>query len=384
MYRLDDEGRTTVEEAAALADDVLLEHSSDVDEEGRFPRQSVDALAEAGFLGLTVPEEYGGMGHDPRVACAVLDELARRCPSTAMIYFMHLSALTCYLERPDRTEPQLREAARGEHLTTLAWSERGSRSHFWAPVSREVRRNGRIEISAEKSFVTAAGQADGYVVSTRWENGEAPTDSMLYLVLKEDDGLDVSGPWKGLGMRGNASAPMTLEDVELPPERALSEPGAGMQVMLEVVLPVFQTANAAISVGIAEAACEITREHLTGARLEHQDSRLADLPNLRERLARMRIETDRARAHLVSVLDAMEAGRPEARLLVLASKATAAETAMEVTDIGMKACGGAAFGRYLPLERFFRDARAATIMAPTTDQLHDFVGRALCGMEVMG
>ena len=383
MYRLTADQQAVVDEAAALADDTLLPNAAEVDEEARFPGENLRALGEAGFLGLTIPEDFGGMGRGLRVACAVLDELAQRCPSTAMVYFMHLSALAAYLERPGRSEPQLRSAARGEHLATLAWSEFGSRSHFWAPVSREQVNGDRVTLDADKSFVTAAGHADGYVVSTGWAEAESPTESMLYLVLDDDGGLTPLGEWDALGMRGNASTPMKLEDVAIPGNRALCDAGAGMQVMLEVVLPVFQLGNAAISVGIAEAACEIARGHVTDSRLEHEGSSLADLPNLRARLARMRIETDRARAHLSAVIDAVEEPGPETQLLVLQSKAAAAETAREVTEIAMNTCGGAAYGKALPLERYFRDARAPGIMAPTTDVLHDFIGRALCGMEVM-
>lgn len=383
MYRLTAEAQEVVDEAAELADEVLRPNADEVDGDAQFPRENIDELGQAGYLGLTVPEAYGGMGQGLRSACAVLDELARRCPSTAMVYFMHLSALAAYLERPETSEPHLRAAADGDHLATLAWSEFGSRSHFWAPVSRERVDGDRVTLNAHKSFVTAAGHADGYVVSTGWEDAEAPTESMLYLVLAEDGGLHAEGEWDALGMRGNASTPMKVDDVVIPRDRALSDPGAGMEVMLEVVLPVFQLGNAAISVGIAEAACSIARDHVTGSRLEHEDSSLADLPNLRARLARTRIETDRARAHLAAVIDAVEDPGPETQLLVLESKAAAAETAREVTEVAMRTCGGAAYGKALPLERYFRDARAPGIMAPTTDVLHDFIGKALCGMEVM-
>lgn len=383
MYRLEAEAEDVVDRAAELADDVLLPNAAEVDGDARFPEENIDALGDEGFLGLTVPEEYGGMGQGLRASCAVLDELARRCPSTAMVYFMHLSAIAAYLERPEAAGPHLRSAAEGDHLATLAWSEFGSRSHFWAPVSRERIEGDRVVLDAHKSFVTAAGHADGYVVSTGWAEAEAPTESMLYLVLDEDGGLEPEGEWDALGMRGNASTPMRLDEVEIPRERALSDPGAGMEVMLEVVLPVFQLGNAAISVGMAEAACGIATDHVTGSRLEHEDSSLADLQNLRARLARTRIETDRARAHLAAVIDAVEDPGPETELLVLESKAAAAETAREVTEIAMRTCGGAAYGKALPLERYFRDARAPGIMAPTTDVLHDFIGKALCGMEVM-
>ena len=107
-------------------------------------------------------------------------------------------------------------------------------------------------------------------------------------------------------MRGNASAPMTLDNVTVGADRALSAPGKGLDMMLGVVLPVFQVGTAAVAIGIAEAAVQATIRHLTQARLEHLNSSLAELPTLRARLAHMRIETDRARAHLGAVLDSLE------------------------------------------------------------------------------
>ena len=99
-------------------------------------------------------------------------------------------------------------------------------------------------------------------------------------------------------------------------------------------------------------------------------------------LARMRIETDRARALLADTLIALETGRADAMLRVLEIKAAAAEAAIAVTDLAMKVCGGAAFRKELGVERRFRDARAARVMAPTTDALLDFIGRAICGLPL--
>ena len=96
----------------------------------------------------------------------------------------------------------------------------------------------------------------------------------------------------------------------------------------------------------------------------------------------MRIATVRARAHLVCTVDAVESPGPTTMLMVLAIKASASETALEVTDTGMRACGGAAFAGRVSVERNFRDARASSVMAPTTDHIHEFIGRALCGMEL--
>ena len=381
MYRVTPDQQKIVDRAKNVADDVLAPNAERTDRDAAFPRASMDALAKAGLYGLTIPKEYGGMGEGLRTMCAVLDELAQRCASTAMIYKMHLCGVATYAARGERQADLLRKAAKGEHLSTLAWSETGSRSQFWAPVSRAKRNGAGVKLDADKSFVTSAGEADGYVVSTQWEDAQSPMQSMLYLVLDGDDGVTVREPWNGIGMRGNASSPMKFQGA-VATERALSDEAKGMEVMLGVVLPVFMLGNAAIAVGIAEAAVGATQRHITGQGFEHTGTKLSDLPNLRARLADMRIQTDGARAHLAATIDAIENPGPMTQLLVLESKAATSEAAVRITDIGMRACGGAAFGRRVGLERPFRDARAAVVMAPTTDHVHEFIGRALCGMEL--
>lgn len=381
MYRLDPDQTALLGNIDRLADEQIAPHAAAVDAEGRFPRESIQALADAGLLGLTVPAAYGGKGQGMRVAVAALDAIGQRCASTGMVYLMHLCGVACYAARPEAAEPELRAAAEGRHLSTLAWSERGSRSHFWAPMSKAVPTDSGVTVSAEKSWVTSAGEADGYVISAQSPTAEGPMDTMLFLVKKGAPGLSIAGAWNSMGMRGNASAPMTLADVAIPAGRALTDAGQGFPRMMEI-LPWFALGNAGLSVGIAEAAVRSTTDHLTGKGFEHLGSRLADLPNLRERLARMRVETDKARAHLVAVLDKVEAGAPDTMLAVLAAKPSASGAAMAVTDLAMQACGGAAFSRHLSVERNFRDARAASVMAPTNDVLHDFIGKALCGMPL--
>jgi alkylation response protein AidB-like acyl-CoA dehydrogenase len=383
MYRLNEEQQRIAATAASVAADRIAPRAADVDRQASFPKDSIAALGAGGLLGLNVPRDHGGLGQGLRTAAAVIETIAQSCPSTAMVYLMHLCGVACCAAAADKTGTLLSEAAAGRHLSTLAFSETGSRSHFWAPVSRATANgNGAVRINAQKSFVTSAGHADSYVVSTLAAGATQPIESSIYLVLKDDAGVGVNGAWHGLGMRGNASAPMTLTDVSAGPDRALSADGKGLGVMLGVVLPLFQVGSAAVGIGIAEAAVRATIGHVTRARFEESNSSLADLPTIRAQIARMRIETDRARAHLSAVLDALESPGPATQLMVLEAKASGTETAVLVTELAMRTCGGAAFGGAHGLDRLFRDARAPIVMAPTSDVAYEFIGRALCGMEV--
>jgi alkylation response protein AidB-like acyl-CoA dehydrogenase len=152
--------------------------------------------------------------------------------------------------------------------------------------------------------------------------------------------------------------------------------------MMGTVLPLFNVLNAACSVGIMEAAVQRTARHASGVRYTHLDSTLADLPTIRNYIARMRVRTDMASTLLDDTVSALESGRADAMLRVLSCKAAAGEAATEVVETAMRVCGGAAFRRDIGVERYFRDAHAASVMGPTTDVLYDFIGKAECGMKL--
>ena len=125
MYTLNEQQQAIVDRAKAIADDVVASNAVTADQEARFPRASLDALAADGFLGLTVPKEHGGMGEGLRTMCAVLDQLAQRCSSTAMIYKMHLCGVSTYAAAGDRMADVLRAVASGEHLSLSPGPRRG-------------------------------------------------------------------------------------------------------------------------------------------------------------------------------------------------------------------------------------------------------------------
>jgi alkylation response protein AidB-like acyl-CoA dehydrogenase len=359
--------------------EVAAEHAAAVDRDARFPEEAMGALADAGFLGLTIPEAHGGLGAGPVEFLAATRRIAAVDPSAAMVYLMHTCGAQVSLA--GGAPAGAIASMTNSHLSTLAFSERGSRSHFWAPVSQVQTAGGDARLDAAKSFVTSAGYADTYVVSTRAADAQTPTDSTLYLVPSTASGIERTGPWVGLGLRGNASSPMTF-GTPLGEAAQLGEAGKGLDLMLGVVLPWFQLGQGAVSLGIAEGALGAAVAHVTGAKLEHLGQALADLPTVRARIGRAQTEVDAVAGFLSDLARRMAEG--DATAPVLSAKAAANEMAIRVTSEAMQACGGAAMSPALPIERFFRDARAGSVMAPTTDVLYELTGRAMAGMPLLG
>jgi isovaleryl-CoA dehydrogenase len=364
-----------------VIEEVVAPGAAEVDATGGFPRKQIAALADAGLLALTVPAESGGAGAGLREAASVVRELGAVCGSTAMVVTMHYSA-TAALAAAGKKDP-LADIAAGRHLSTLAFSESGSRSHFWAPLSTATLLDGRdVRLDASKSWVTSAGQADSYVWSSRPLAADGPMT--LWLVPGDAAGLTVAGTFDGLGLRGNASAPMSADGVRVTPEAMIGADGAGLDLALAAVLPMFLIGNASASAGLMRRLAEETAAHLQHTQLEHLGQSLAQQIQPRAQLARLRIEADRTWALIEQTIDAVEQGRGDAQLLVLEVKAAAAEAASDAADLALRACGGAAFRKESPVERLFRDSRAARVMAPTTEALQDFIGRALCGLPLLG
>jgi alkylation response protein AidB-like acyl-CoA dehydrogenase len=374
-----------VSTAREIADRVLAPAASQNDKQGRFSAEAVEAFGKGGLLGLMLPIKFGGGALGPRTFAGVTATLAEADASAAMVYLMHVcAAATIVAARSEVAVAEtLREIAAGQILATLAFSEAGSRSHFWAPISRATHNGASVKLTAKKSWVTSAGYAHCYVVSSLAPDGKGPTESTLYLVPAQTPGLSVAGPWDGLGLRANASAPMMLEACAIPSDLQLTEDGAGFQVMMNVVLPLFNLGSAAVALGLCRAAVAATARHLNTARFEHLGQSLGEsLPTLRAQVAEMQIDTDGLAARIDDLIDHLEQPRDTTLLRVLETKAAAGDIAIKVTSTAMRVCGGAAFSKHAGVERLFRDAHAGAVMAPTGDVLREFIGRAVLGLPL--
>jgi alkylation response protein AidB-like acyl-CoA dehydrogenase len=349
-----------------------------VDATGTFPAETVAALRESGLLGLTLPTEVGGLGGAPQDLVDFVSALAGACGSTAMIYLMHVSSAMVAAAAPPPGLPDLVPGlASGELLGSLAFSEAGSRSHFWAPVS-QAQSNGVVRLDARKSWVTSAGKADVYVVSTL--TADADTVDM-FAIPADTQGIEVTGEWRGLGLRGNASSPMSF-NTEVAESYRLGAVGGGFDLMLQTVMPWFNLGNAAVSVGLSQAAVDAAIRHTSAARLEHLDESLSALPTIRAKLAKMSIDLASTRAYVNQAAGRLAEPADDTVLHVLGVKAAANDAALRITDSAMRVCGGAAFSEHLQIDRYFRDARAGHVMAPTADVLYDFYGKAITGQPL--
>src|SRR5712691_9170083 len=163
----------------------------EIDRSGAFPERSIEALKGAGLMGAVSAAEVGGLGLGPRGAAEIVRRVAQECGSTAMVLCMHYcgaSVLEVHASNPIR-----RAAARGEHLSTLAFSEAGSRSHFWAPTSTAKRAGVGVQLDARKSWVTSASKATAYVWSSKPLQAEGL--STIWLVPARASGIRVAGPF---------------------------------------------------------------------------------------------------------------------------------------------------------------------------------------------
>lgn len=361
-----------------VCNDTVAPKAAAVDRDGAFPKESITALAATGLLGALSSGESGGLELGIPGAARIVRRVAEDCGSTAMVLTMHYCGVAV-LEAHGPKDVRA-AAASGAHLSTLAFSESGSRSHFWAPASTASGSNGTVQLNAAKSWVTSAAHAAAYVWSSRPLAAEGA--STIWLVPASSPGLNVTGPFEGLGLRGNDSSPVAAADVQVPRSAMLGADGQGFEIMMSIVLPVFAVLSAACSNGLMAGAIRRTVEHATNTRHSDTGTRLAELPTIRNYIARMRIKTDLSDALLADTIAAVTAKRADAMVRVLECKAAASESANEVLDLAMRVCGGAAFRKEVGVERLFRDARAAGVMAPTTDVLYDFLGKAVCGIPL--
>jgi isovaleryl-CoA dehydrogenase len=361
----------------AVAQDRIAPAAAGIDRELRFPQEGLDALAEVGALGLLIGPQDGGAGGGLTALAEACETIGGACASTGMVFLMHCVATATVAGGGGAAASALLERMGRGALGTLAFSERGTGAHFYAPELAVDRREGGLRLSGRKSFVTSAGHADVMLVLVQSEAEGLD----CYAVEKTAPGVGFDGRWEGLGMRGNSSIAAEFDDVALGSDALIGEPGAGAGLVFGVVAPTFLVGLAAVNVGIAQAAVSAAIEHV-GSRRYANGSALAEVQAIQLGVADADLQTRSARAALREAATLGDAGDEGALVPLMEAKVLCTDTAARVTQAALELCGGQAYTPSLPIERHLRDARAGAVMAPTNGVLRTWAGKALLGFQV--
>jgi len=367
------------------------------DDELKFPRRNLELLGEHGFLALTVPEEYGGLGENHVAYSMVCETIARYgCASTAMCYVMHLGAVNAIMLRatPALVDKYIRPLNSGK-IGTLSYSDPETGSHFWYPISSGAERvNGGFKVRKKASWTTSAGFADFYVVQTTSPDFKGYDDLSVFVVDAEDAHAQPA-LWDALGLRGNQSGGLDVSGL-IPADQIVGPVGDGAESNDESVDPWFLLGSSSVWNGIAMGALDIAKRHTT--RKKHVDVglRVCDYPTIQDYVGEAIIDTNGCRVFALSIAEAFDRATDSNRRVLRPGttaraeflhwawqiKFAAAKNVAHVVDKMLHACGGSGYKRDMELERYLRDAKAGWVMGPTNEVLRQFVGKAvLLGFE---
>ncbi|REK60877.1 MAG: acyl-CoA dehydrogenase [Cohnella sp.] len=366
----------------ATVDEAIRPHAERIDREKVFPKENLQALADAGWNSLLIPREYDGLGADYTAFAIAAEEIGRGCPSTSLIYVMHVGAAQTivYYGTEEQKQRWLKPVRRGA-IGTHSMSEKATGGHTWFNLSEAERDGDDYILNLEKSFTTSGGYADFYILQTRTPGAEKSTDLSYFIVDGKHPGI-TAGPWEALGVRGNQSGPLKLDRVPVPRRDLLGEENKAVEIALNGVDPLYLLGIGSAWLGVAEEALAQALKH--ARRTVHRDFNrsLTDYQAIRQELAKARILIDSVRPwqlQLAAGLNVLEAeGRPLGELWYEGTKFKihATEAAIKVAEIALNVTGGYGYKKG-PIERLYRDVRAGFALTPSNIVAREIVGKNL-------
>jgi alkylation response protein AidB-like acyl-CoA dehydrogenase len=374
-------------EIKKLVNDIIVPNAERLDRESAFPRENLAALAKAGYCSVLFPKELGGLGLDHVAFTIVAEEIASADASTALVYVMHVSAAqTIFLFGNDDQKERWVKGARQGKIGTFSTSERASGGHFWYNLSQAKRQGDDYVVDLEKSFTTSAGHADFYVLTTQTPGARSAADVTWFIVDGKQRGI-TSGKWEALGVHGNHSGSLRLDNVVVPRRDRLGNESQGKEIMFDGGSPSYLLGLGSVWHGVARGALAEATSYAT--RTVHRDfeRRLADYQVLRQELGTAKVLVESLRPwqeSLAEKLDELQAKKkPQGELLLplVEFKVHAAEVAARVTRGGLDLSGGYGYKKGT-LERIFRDARAGVVMGPSNNIAREWLGKSLVGLPL--
>jgi alkylation response protein AidB-like acyl-CoA dehydrogenase len=365
-FELTDDQRRIRDAAREFAAAELGDKIAPYDERQEFPHDIVARLGPLGFMGVLVPEEYGGAALDYVSYALIVEELNRGDASVGITMWAHNSLCTNHIAlfgSPEQKRRWLPRLAGGEVLGAWGLTEPGSGSDAAALRTRAEARDGGWLLNGSKAFITNASVGGLAVVMARTDPGKKTRGISALVVEKGTPGFTAGRPYRKLGLHASDTAELIFEDARVPADHLLGEPGQGFVQAMQV-LEGGRIAMAAMAVGIAQAAVDQAVKYMK--QRSAFGKTLAELNGLQGMLAEIATEVEVARLLTLRAAWLKDAGQPAMHAAAMA-KVFASEAAMKAATRAVQIHGGAGYVTEFPVERIFRDAKLTEIGEGTSE-----------------
>jgi alkylation response protein AidB-like acyl-CoA dehydrogenase len=364
LFKLSDEHDMLRAAVRAVCEDKIAPLAAEVDASGEFPQASYDALRQADFHAVHVPEEYGGAGADALSTCLVIEEVARVCASTSLIPAVNKLGTTPLLlsASEDLRKRYLPAVASGEAMFSYALSEAEAGSDAVAMRTRAVRDGDTYVLNGAKRWITNAGVSEFYTVMAVTDPDAGANGISAFVVEKGDEGFSFGAPEKKLGIKGSPTRELYFDACRIPADRLIGAEGSGFKTALRT-LDHTRVTIAAQAIGIAQGALD----HATGYAKERKQfgKAIADFQGIQFLLADMAMKLEAARQLTYAAAAKSERGDADLTFFGAAAKCFASDAAMEITTDAVQVLGGYGYVKDYPVERMMRDAKITQIYEGT-------------------
>jgi len=375
-FKLTEEQQLIQKTAQDFANDHLRPGVIERDEKAEFPKEQIKMMGELGFMGMMIPEEYGGAGMDTISYCLAMEEIAKADASTAVVMSVN-NSLVCQLlykfGREDQKQKYLTKLASGEWLGAFSLSEPQSGSDA-SNISTYAKRDGdNYVINGTKNWVTNGITSDVVLVMCLTEKGIGHKGISTFIVEKSFEGISTGKKEDKLGIRGSDTCELYFEDCKVPVENRLGEEGGGFKIALGTL--------DGGRVGIATQALGIAAESLARS-LEYANERkqfgqkIGSFGSIQSILAQMAIHVDAARLLIYRAARLKDEGKPFAKEAAMA-KNFASKVAMDASTHCVQIFGGYGYIRETGVERLMRDAKITQIYEGTSEIQELVIAREL-------
>ena len=350
-----------------------------IDADNKFDRSLWPAMGALGLHGITVEEEWGGLGLGYLDHCVAMEEVSRASASIGLSYGAHSNLCINQIRRwgnDTQKAKYLPKLISGEHVGSLAMSEAGAGSDVVSmKLKAELRGNDRYVLNGTKFWITNSTEADTLVVYAKTEPDSGSRGITAFLIEKGMAGFSVSKKLDKMGMRGSDTAELVFEDCEVPAENVMGPTNGGVGVLMSG-LDYERAVLAAGPLGIMQACLDVVLPYVRERKQFGQS--IGQFQLIQAKVADMYVALNSARAYVYAVARACDAGKTT-RFDAAGAILLASENAVKVSLEAIQALGGAGYTKEWPVERFLRDAKLYDIGAGTNEIRRFLIGRELIG-----